>query len=295
VKACPSCSARFETDNWTCPACGYMPRSDRHFPDLMLIHAETNVGDAHLAPSTIAALEAAHPWFRSRAALITWAMGRFCNEGRSFLDVGCGTGLVLQRLSRRYPDISLSGGDPSVEALRCAESRVPGATLFRLDARSLPFDSEFDAVGAFDVLEHIHDDRTALSQMRQAVRPGGSLLLTVPQHPFLWSPFDEYSGHVRRYTRRGLLSRVREAGWEVVYTTGFVSLLLPALVLSRVLLRGGLRKAPLREMHMAGPLGSLTSAVLCGERFLIRCGVRFPAGSSLLMVARRPEAGDAEG
>jgi SAM-dependent methyltransferase len=272
-----------------------MPRSDQHFLDLTPTHAEAKVEDAHLTPSAIAALEATHPWFRSRAALITWAMRRFCKEAGSFLDVGCGTGLVLQHLSRRYPDLSLSGGDPSIESLRCAEGRVPRATLFLLDARSLPFDSEFDAVGAFDVLEHIHDDRTVLSQMRQAVRPGGSLLLTVPQHPFLWSPFDEYSGHVRRYTRRGLASRVREAGWEVVYTTSFVSLFLPALSLSRVLLRGSLRKEPLREMHLPGPLGGLARAALRGERLLIERGVRFPAGSSRLLVARRPEAGNAEG
>jgi hypothetical protein len=80
-----------------------------------------------------------------------------------------------------------------------------------------------------------------------------------------------------------------------VYTTSFVSLLLPALALSRVLLRGSLRKEPLREMHLPGSLGGLARAALRGERLLIERGVRFPAGSSRLLVARRPEAGDAEG
>ena len=55
-------------------------------------------------------------------------------------------------------------------------------------------------IGAFDVLEHIADDELVLSQMHQAVRKGGGIILTVPQHSFLWSEIDEYSRHVRRYS-----------------------------------------------------------------------------------------------
>ena len=78
--------------------------------------------------------------------------------------------------------------------------RVPDAALMRMAARRIPFDGEFDVVGAFDVIEHIEDDRAVLREMHRAAVPGGGILLTVPQHPFLWSEFDRQARHVRRYT-----------------------------------------------------------------------------------------------
>jgi SAM-dependent methyltransferase len=59
------------------------------------------------------------------------------------------------------------------------------AVLFQMDARKIPFESEFDVIGAFDVLEHIEEDEKALAQIFHAVLPGGGLILTVPQHRFL--------------------------------------------------------------------------------------------------------------
>ena len=105
---------------------------------------------------------------------------------------------------------------------------MPDAELLEVDARRLPFEAEFDVVGAFDVLEHIEEDERALIEMHAALRPGGGLVVTVPQHPALWSAVDEYSRHVRRYRRSELLTKLRDSGFEVIHWTSFVSLLLPA-------------------------------------------------------------------
>ena len=77
-----------------------------------------------------------------------------------------------------------------------------------MDARRIPFEREFDVVGAFDVLEHIVEDEDVLGQMFKATRPGGGLLVTVPQHPFLWSASDEHAMHQRRYSRAELRRKV---------------------------------------------------------------------------------------
>ena len=90
-------------------------------------------------------------------------------------------------------------------------------------------------VGAFDVIEHISEDEEALAQLRRAVRPGGGVLVTVPQHPRLWSPADDYGEHKRRYRRRELVEKVSAAGLEIERITSFVSLLLPAMIASRFL------------------------------------------------------------
>ena len=95
---------------------------------------------------------------------------------------------------------------------------MPGVTLFQMDARFVPFEEEFDVIGAFDALEHIKEDEDVLREIFRATKEGGGIILTVPQHPFLWSQMDEISHHYRRYTRRGLIDKVQRAGFEVVYT-----------------------------------------------------------------------------
>ena len=73
--------------------------------------------------------------------------------------------------------------------------------------------------------------------MGQALSPGGGLLLTVPQHPILWHALDDYSQHKRRYRWREMTMKLVGAGFEVIRTTSFVSLLLPAAFVSRRLLK----------------------------------------------------------
>jgi SAM-dependent methyltransferase len=160
--------------------------------------------------------------------------------------------------------------------------------LLELDARKLPFEAEFDVVGAFDVLEHIEEDERALLEMHAALQPGGGLVVTVPQHPALWSAVDEYSRHVRRYRRSELLTKLRDSGFEVVRWTSFVSLLLPVLALSRLRFRGKKAFDPLSEYRAPPFVDSAFGWVLTAERALIRCDVSLPVGGSLLAVARRP-------
>ena len=103
-----------------------------------------------------------------------------------------------------------------------------------MDARRIPFECEFDVVGAFDVLEHLVEDESALAQMFNAARPGGGLLVTVPQQRYLWSASDEYAMHQRRYSRAELRAKVESAGFQIERITSFNSLLLPLMILSRM-------------------------------------------------------------
>jgi SAM-dependent methyltransferase len=226
-------------------------------------------------------------WFRSRNSLIVWALRRYFPNAQSMLEVGCGTGFVLAGVRDAFPHMRLVGGELYQTGLEVAARRVPDAELLELDARKLPFKAEFDVVGAFDVLEHIEEDHTALLEMHASLRPGGGLVVTVPQHPALWSAVDEYSRHVRRYRRSELLAKLRDAGFEVVQWTSFVSLLLPVLALSRRRFRGTKAFDPLSEYRAPPFVDSALGWVLTAERTLIRSGLSFPAGGSLLVVARR--------
>jgi hypothetical protein len=115
------------------------------------------------------------------------------------------------------------------------------------------------------------------------------VLITVPQHPALWSEYDVRAGHVRRYRARELSARVVEAGLEIVRMTSFVTVLLPLMYLSRLAQRApGTGYDPLAELRIAPWLNWPLEQALFFERVLIRAGINLPAGGSLLVVARRP-------
>lgn len=232
----------------------------------------------------VAAVQDGHYWFESRNRLLTWAFRRFFPCAGDFLEIGCGTGFVLQAFHRSFPSLHLTGSDFLHPALDIARARVPGATLIHGEAEQLDTSGTFDVAGAFDVLEHIDNDVAVLERMAAIVRPGGGVIITVPQHPWLWSATDARVHHVRRYRRRDLIDRVTAAGLQVVYVTSFVSLLLPLMAVSRWRARSVAGEG---ELEVSAPVNGLLTTILSVERGLILSGVTFPAGGSLLLVAQK--------
>lgn len=253
-----------------------------------LAHAESGYDPTHY--SALAGLESRNFWFRARNRLIVWALGRYFPGARRFLEAGCGTGFVLSGITAAFPALEMTGSEVAAEGLGFAARRAPAARLIQMDARRIPFRGEFDAAGAFDVIEHIEDDRAVLRALREALVPGGGLLLTVPQHPFLWSEYDVRARHVRRYRAADLCAKLTEAGFEIVKMTSFVTLLLPLMIASRFMQRApGADYDPLAELRIAPWLNWTLEQALDLERLLIRAGINFPVGGSLLVVAKRPQ------
>ena len=235
-------------------------------------------------------LEAAEPWhfwFHARRELVLWAIGRFGTESGSLLDVGCGTGYVLEGVRRRYPRLMVAGSDADAETIERVMRRVPDALVFQGLAADLSFRDQFDIVTALDVIEHIDDDREALASMRRTLKPGGLLIVTVPQHPALWSEVDDFSRHRRRYTRRELIEKVRTSGYAVERCTSCFSITLPLLIAARRRPKRGAFD-PVAELRIRRPLNRLLAALVALEASVIKAGLSLPAGGSLLLVARRP-------
>jgi SAM-dependent methyltransferase len=288
VKRCLGCSSEFEAPRWRCERCGWEPTLSDGRPLFAPSLADGGGLDAWYPFEDFLAVEPCHFWFRSRRRLIVWALARYFPRARRLLDVGCGAGFVLLGLQQTFPTLELSGGDLLAEAIRYAAARVPDASFFQMDARQIPFTSEFDLVAALDVIEHVTEDEAALVEMFRAVRPGGGVLLTVPQHPLLWSDADAVSCHRRRYTRRGLARKLQAVGFEILRLTSFCSLLAPLLLARRLCprLRSG-RYDTIAELRVS-PANGLLERTLDAERLLIERGASLPVGSSLLVVARRP-------
>lgn len=288
MQRCISCETRFESPAWTCPDCGFAPQGGSipiFAPELtegaggdypQETYADWRTYESHLGY-----------WFRPRGHLIAWALHRHAPGARSFLDAGCGAGSVLESIRATNPGIELTGADASPGALKLLRARVSGVRTLQMDAGRIPFRDEFDAVGSFDVIEHLEDDLAAVTELAAAVRPGGAVLITVPQHHWLWSAEDEAGGHKRRYRRGELKAVIERSGLELEWITSYVFSLLPLMALVRLRRRKISAEIALEQARRPAPGARILEAVLRAEVGLTMRGVSWPAGGSLLAVARR--------
>lgn len=285
MRICPRCRAPMDGAS-TCTACGARIESMHGFDLCAPDSARQGHGYNPGIYAELARLEDRNFWFQARNRLIVRAACEYFPETGSLLEIGCGTGQVLRALGNAFPNARLYGSELFAEGLAFARQRVARAYLMQMDATRIPYTDEFDLVGAFDVVEHIEDDVGVLKEIHRALKSGGGAILTVPQHPSLWSHQDEMACHVRRYRRHGLEGKLRDCGFRVLYSTSFVSLLLPLLALSRWTMRKTTND-PLREMRIGDFANTSLAAILHAEYALLCMGIRLPIGGSRLIVASK--------
>jgi SAM-dependent methyltransferase len=123
------------------------------------------------------------------------------------LEVAPGLRPRLPMEGTQFVDISA----PAVVKLRDRGAQVVVGKVSRL-----PFaDNAFDLVCVFDIIEHVDDDDGALSEVSRTTKPGGVILMSVPLHAALWTPFDDFVGHKRRYDPPQLMSKLAQHRFTV--------------------------------------------------------------------------------
>ena len=283
---CLFCGQRYKVEDLHCPSCHSQPDVINGFLSFSPELSDSNECFNPEAFKRLFKVETTNFWFRSRNELLFWALQQYFPHAESFFEIGCGTGYVLFGIQREFPNLRLYGSDIFSKGLSFAEQRLSDVSLFQMDARNIPFENGFDVIGAFDVLEHIEEDEIVLSQIFPAVKSGGGIIITVPQHQWLWSKNDEIACHKRRYARKELAAKVENAGFRLLRLTSFVSFLLPLMVASRLRWRFGTteQKTSGSELRQPHVINRFFKKVCDIERSFIRNGASFPMGGSLLCV-----------
>lgn len=219
-------------------------------------------------------LEDRHWWYRERRHLLARSVADL-TPGTA-VDVGAAGGgntRVLQSLG--WQAAALEYGEQGAQV--CAERSLP---VLRGDATRLPLaPASVDLVVAFDVLEHLDDDKAAAAGVFEALRPGGTFLVAVPADPRLWSAHDDAVGHVRRYTRDTLGDLLAGAGFETEPMRSWNVLLRPVVAMRRRASTG----SDLEELPRF--VNTALTAVIASERYLPLHNL---PGVSLLVRAKRP-------
>ncbi len=153
-----------------------------------------------------------------------WILAEFLPHlGADVAEVGAGVGsfsaLLLAEKIERLTSFEPSGNMfPLLQAALAKDPRATAVNDFfgRADAGH-----RYDSVLYVNVLEHVEDDALELENARRHLKPDGTLLIFVPALAWLYSEFDRRIGHFRRYRKGELVTRVQQAGFDVLHARWF--------------------------------------------------------------------------
>lgn len=229
-------------------------------------------------------------WHVGRLAIIDQLMKIVVKENKKvkILNIGCGTGGTISTLEKFG---QVENVDVSDDAIRFMKGL--GYNVKKANGLALPYkNQEFAIIGAFDVLEHIEDDVTALKEWQRVLMPGGHIVLTVPAYTWLWSGHDVSLHHFRRHTRKSIKERAEKAGLRVKKSSYAIVFSLPLIVGFRSLNKLLGRKTDSESSYVNVPMwiNNLFIAALRveakGHSFLA-----YPFGTSVVAILEKPKDG----
>jgi SAM-dependent methyltransferase len=225
-----------------------------------------------------------HWWWRARESVLL-DMLRILRPppGSMILDVGCGDAVSFPALSEfgtvRGIEVDEKLLDPSGPFRERISTRPLGDPVYEKP----PW--RFDLITALDVIEHIDDDRGAVSCMVAMLRPGGLLVVTVPAFELLWDEHDEINDHRRRYTAAQLRRTLGGQGLELLQVRYlFRALFIPKLLV-RLVNTGRSRKVAQHGIPRPAINSALQHLSVLEDRLLRRLPI--PFGTSVFAVARK--------
>jgi SAM-dependent methyltransferase len=227
-----------------------------------------------------------HWWFVVKKKIVLDFIDRYvsANINHKILDIGCGSGLMLNALEQIG---ETNGMDMSDDAINFSKDIFSGTVRKGMLPDNIPYEKEyFSLVVALDVIEHVDDDRAALSAIRSHIEQGGQAIISVPACMFLWSEHDVLNEHKRRYTLEELKIKLLEAGFTIEKISYFNTFLFPLISLVRLVNKVLKRKGGL-DVELPHPIVNfIVEKVFSLEKYFLRF-MNFPIGVSVMAVVRK--------
>jgi SAM-dependent methyltransferase len=227
-----------------------------------------------------------HWWFVTKKEIVLEAIEEYLHKhgAPKVLDIGCGSGLMLNALEDAGQTF---GMDMSDDAISFSKEIFKGKVEKGLLPDQIPYDENyFDLIVALDVIEHIDRDVDSLRAIRSRIVENGKAIITVPAYMFLWSAFDELNEHKRRYTLTELNTKLLQAGFKVEKISYFNTILFPAVfvvrMLNNILGRNGASDVDMPSQ----PVNYILKKIFGIEKLLLKF-INLPFGVSILAVVRK--------
>lgn len=234
-------------------------------------------------------------WVSSRNRLFTSIVKKnMSSKGKTrLLEIGCGTGNFIREIVQD-DNLEITGSEIYIKGLKYAKENIPGVEFVQFDVTQGKIDKRFQIIAAFDVIEHIENDAAALLNINQMLETNGVLIISVPQHMFLWSRLDEIVKHKRRYSRGELIEKLKANGFDICFSTSFLFFLFPLMLISRLFDKGKGRdgsrsnkQALQKRVQFSGSLNAIFNLLMRIDEGLIKMGISLPVGGTLVVVAKK--------
>lgn len=230
-------------------------------------------------------VEGFHWWFVVRRKLLRSVLSSIkVPQNRIALEVGCGTGANLRVLESA--GVFGIGLDQSLYALNLIKKKE-NPPLLAGDLNYLPMKTKsIGLIIAMDVFEHLDHDENGMSECYRVLNNGGVLFLTVPAFRSLWGIQDDTTGHQRRYSKKEMMNKLKQEGFDILRSSYFNFFLFFPILITRRIIR--LLKFRIEsENKMNHPfINVLLKTIFSLEPYLLRY-ISFPFGVSIFCVARK--------
>lgn len=231
-------------------------------------------------------LEDQHWWHKAKRALIIESLQKLSYSKKSkLLDIGCGTGRNIQAFNNL---MEAHGIDMSFAAIKFCKQRGL-TTVTKSSAAKTSFkEHSFSVITALDIIEHT-DDQAVLKECWRLLKPGGTLIVTVPAYQWAWSKWDEVLHHQRRYTSQSLKAVLTQQGFKLKKLSYVYSfLLLPVLIIRKIKSLNSKDKYSSDFALSNQLIDTILGKVAAVERWLL-WRVSIPFGTTVFAIALKPK------
>lgn len=230
-------------------------------------------------------LESKHWWFIVRRKLVHKLIKLYRpHAGRlTILEVGCGTGKLLEELSAHNDTMGI---DKSAEAVKFSKQRgLENVTESSIE--NYKTNEQFDCIIALDILEHCQDDSRAIEKIYSLLKKDGVAIIFVPALKCFWGKRDKISHHFRRYNYSELSEKFHKAHFKTLKQSYFNFFLSPLIFVARKIINLTKTEGVDLEVKINNPLINTVCKFVFNFETSLLPKIKYPFGVSLLGVFKK--------
>lgn len=224
-----------------------------------------------------------HFWMKWRWEKLKQLKSHFLRDNNNYLEIGCGNGIVVDQIESEF-SCTVDGCDLNESAMLLSKPSKGKKLLYNIYDMHNSLINKYDGIILLDVLEHISNPIEFLSVAILNGKENGVVIINVPAYQWLYSKYDLYVGHIKRYNKGDIEKLMKGANLEIVKIQYWGALLIPIAILRKFLHANKKEDVIKSGFKPPGKLGEFFLRTLMKIELAIPFSL--PFGTSLIAIGR---------